>query len=115
MGYLYGFVGQGANFGSPYFEISSSFAGLSKYYGLLSGAGFSITYCIAGIFWGIFCEKLNRKKMVAWACIVWSLTNIFTGMTSSLFMVAILRAILGVSQAVSEPASYSIVSDQVSK
>ena len=53
--------------------------------------------------------------MVAWACIVWSLTNIFTGMTSSLFMVAILRAILGVSQAVSEPASYSIVSDQVSK
>lgn len=93
--YMYGFVGQGANFGNPHYEISSAFPALTQYYGILSGAGFSITYCFAAIFWGIACEKFNRKKMVAIACILWSCTNLMTGATSSLFVLAMMRALLG--------------------
>jgi MFS family permease len=77
--YMYGFVGSGANFGNPYYEISSSFGNLSQYYGFLSGAGFSITYCFAAIFWGITAETVNRKKMVSLACIAFSLCSIVTG------------------------------------
>lgn len=109
--YLYGYVGDGVNMGSKHYEISSSFASLTKYYGLLSGAGFSITFAVAGVFWGIMCEKQNRKRIIATACLVWSMTSIITGSTNSLLVLACMRAILGLSQAAFEPAAYSMISD----
>jgi MFS transporter, Spinster family, sphingosine-1-phosphate transporter len=45
----------------------------------LSGAGFSITYCFAAIFWGIAVEKANRKRMISLACIAWSCCSLVTG------------------------------------
>lgn len=90
-------MGSGASFGNSHYEITSTFANLTKYYGLLSGAGFSITFSVAGVFWGIFSEKKNRKWMVTMACIIWSMTNIITGTTNSLFVLTVMRALLGVS------------------
>jgi MFS family permease len=108
---MYGFIGQGPDFGSPHYEISSSFPNLATHYGLLSGAGFSVTYCIATIFWGIASEKLNRKRMVAVSCIAFSVASIVTGSTNSLLMVAVMRASLGAFQGAFEPAAFSIISD----
>ena len=101
--------------GSSHYEIASSFKNLTKYYGLLSGAGFSITFSIAGVFWGIFSEKMSRKMIIGIACLVWSMTNIVTGNTNSLVVLAAMRALLGVSQAAFEPAAYSLIADAVPK
>jgi MFS family permease len=114
-GYLYGFRGTGENFGNKFYEMASSFEGMTKYYGLLSGAGFSLTFSIAGVFWGIFNQKISRKAILSCACIVWSLTNIITGSTNSLLVLAMMRAILGMAQAAYEPTAYSLVADQFSK
>jgi hypothetical protein len=40
-------------FGSKLFEITASYPQLTQYYGLLSGAGFSISFAVAGILWGL--------------------------------------------------------------
>jgi MFS family permease len=114
-GYLYGYVGSGVNMGNSHYEIASSFKNLTKYYGLLSGAGFSITFSVAGVFWGILSEKMSRKRIVGLSCLVWSMTNIITGNTNSLFVLAAMRAVLGVAQAAYEPAAYSLIADQVPK
>lgn len=53
--------------------------------------------------------------MVAIACILWSCTNLLTGATSSLLVLATMRALLGGFQGAFEPASYSIVGDEIPK
>jgi MFS family permease len=68
---------------------------LTKYYGFLSGAGFSISFAISGIFWAMAAEKYNRKIIIALACIVWSLSSYFTGSVNSLLILGIMRFILG--------------------
>lgn len=98
--------------GNSFYEISSSFTSLPQYYGLLSGAGFSVTYCVATIFWGISSETMNRKNMVVYSCAAWSLASIITGQTNSLFMVVLMRALLGAFQGAFEPAAFSLIGDQ---
>jgi MFS family permease len=67
------------------------------------------------VIWGILSEKMSRKRIVGLCCIVWSMTSIVTGNTNSLFVLAAMRALLGVSQAAYEPAAYSFIADEVSK
>ena len=43
------------------------------------------------------------------------MTSIVTGNTNSLFVLAAMRALLGVSQAAYEPAAYSFIADEVKK
>ena len=101
--------------GNSHYEIASSFKNLTKYYGLLSGAGFSITFSVAGVFWGILNEKISRKMILGFACVAWSMTSIVTGNTNSLFVLAAMRAILGIAQAAYEPTAYSMIADMVPK
>jgi predicted MFS family arabinose efflux permease len=63
----------------------------------LSGAGFSISFSIAGIIWGKYVGKVNRKNLIAMACMGWSLTNIVTGQVNSFTILVIMRALLGVA------------------
>jgi MFS family permease len=58
---------------------------------------------------------MSRKRIVGICCIVWSMTSIVTGNTNSLFVLAAMRALLGVSQAAYEPAAYSFIADEVKK
>ena len=51
--------------------------------------------------------------MVAIACILWSCTNLMTGATSSLFVLAMMRALLGGFQGSYEPVAYSIIGDEI--
>ena len=51
--------------------------------------------------------------MIVWACILWSSTNLITGQTSSLFVVAAMRALLGAFQGAYETVAFSMVADQI--
>lgn len=113
LGYIYGFVGQGADASKAkaFYEIQSAYPALNQYYGVLSGAGFSLSYAFFGLLWGQAVDTKNRKLIVALACIGWSLTSICTGSINSLAVLALMRFILGATQAACEPASFSLLAD----
>jgi hypothetical protein len=48
-GFLYGYKALTA---SSFFEITTAYPMLEKYYGLISGAGFCVSFSFAGIYWG---------------------------------------------------------------
>ena len=54
---------------------------------------------------------MNRSKMLAVACIVWSLTSLATGSINSLAVLALMRFGLGVAQAATEPLIFSLLVD----
>jgi MFS family permease len=90
-------VGKGADLAkaTSFYELSTFYPNLPKYYGILSGAGFSLSYAFFGLLWGQASDKYNRKWIVALACIGWSLTSIGTGSINSLAVLALMRFILG--------------------
>jgi MFS family permease len=70
-----------------------------------------LSYAFFGLLWGQAVDKKNRKWIVALACIGWSLTSIATGSINSLAVLAVMRFILGATQAACEPASFSLLAD----
>ena len=53
LGYVFGFLGDGVNAGSTFYEIRSAFPQLFANYGLLSGPAFSVSFSFAGLFMGM--------------------------------------------------------------
>ena len=84
---------------------------MSRFYGLLSGPAFAISNVSAGLYFGKAASKLNRSKLLAVACIVWSLTSLATGSVDSLAILALMRFGLGVAQAATEPLIFSLLVD----
>jgi predicted MFS family arabinose efflux permease len=70
---------------------------MSKYYGLLGGAGFCLSYSLAGLMWGKKIHQFNRKQLVSLACMAWSMTSIFTGKINSFGVLVVMRVILGIA------------------
>lgn len=111
LGYIYGFVGQGANAGKAFYEIAVAYPKLNEYYGLLSGLAFSLSFSVCGIFAGIAVDKYNRVRLLSIMAILWSVTSVVTGSVNSLLVLALMRFFLGATLSAAEPAMYSIVAD----
>ena len=94
-----------------FYELQSAYPTINKYYGILSGAGFSLSYAFFGLLWGQASDKYNRKWIVGLTCIGWSLTSIATGSFNSLAVLAVMRILLGATQAACEPVSFSLIAD----
>jgi len=107
-GFLYGFVAPERN---AFYEIATAYPLLQKYYGLISGAGFCISFSIAGLFWGKMVNKVNRKNLLAMACAIWSLTSICSGYFDSFGVLVLMRVILGSATAATDPTAFSMISD----
>ena len=85
---------------------------MSKYYGLLGGVAYSLSFSIAGIFAANKIDKSNnRSKILGITCILWSLSSILTGSINSLLVLAVCRVMLGIAQSAAEPTMYSLMSD----
>lgn len=52
IGYAFGYQPVGPQVGNPLFDMNIAFPMMSKYYGLLAGIGFTLSYSISGIFSG---------------------------------------------------------------
>jgi MFS family permease len=115
LGYIFGFKGDGLKAGNPFFEMRSAFPSLQENYSLLSGPAFSVSYSIAGIFMGLLVDKVNRKTLLAMACIGWSLTSLVSGMTDSFLVLCLMRFITGMCVSATEPAAFSILGDYFPK
>ena len=88
---------------------------MSSYYGLLSGAAFTITYSVAGIFAGNLVDRVDRSKFLGIGCILWSLATFTTGVTTSFPLVIAMRMALGMLQSINNPASLTLLSDYFPK
>lgn len=84
---------------------------MNEYYGILSGAAFTVAYSISGIFMGLLSDKFNRKKMLGVACILWSLTQCVSSQTSYLSVFFLMRIFQGILQSANNPISVTILKD----
>jgi MFS family permease len=84
---------------------------MNEYYGVLSGAAFTIAYSISGIFMGLLSDRFNRKKILGIACILWSLTQCVSSQTSYLSVFFLMRFFQGILQSANNPISVTILKD----
>ena len=84
---------------------------MQKYYGLISGAAFTIAFSISGIFAGQLVDRYNRRVLLGLACILWSASNLVTGSANSFFLMVTMRFILGILQSFNNPSSLTLLAD----
>ena len=73
LGYIYGYEGLGLKNNNPIYDIKAAYPNLIKYYGLISGFAFSLSFSIAGIFAGIAIDKGKRIRILSLAVFLHSL------------------------------------------
>ena len=93
------------------YEMRSFYPGMADQYSLLSGPAYSVSYAFAGIFMGMMVDKVNRKMLLAGACLAWGLSSLITGTTNSFLIVYMMRFITGMAVSATEPAAFSILGD----
>ena len=84
---------------------------MDKYYGVLSGAAFSISYSVSGLFAGQLSDNFNRKVLIGVSCMLFSLTTLVQGQTSNFLIFFIMRFLLGILQSISNPTSFTLLAD----
>lgn len=78
---------------------------------LLTGASFSAIYGFFGIVAGWLVDRVNRKKLIAWALLVWSSVTMLGGFAQSFVQLALARAGVGIGEAANVPAAVSMIGD----
>lgn len=79
--------------------------------GLLSGVGFAIFYAIAGIPLARWADKSNRRNLISWSVLAWSVLTALMGTVQNFTQLLLMRIGVGIGEAGSNPPSQSIISD----
>lgn len=80
-------------------------------YGILTGYGFSATFCIAGLFAGRAADVMSRRMIVFAGVAIWNVALFMMGYSTSFGLLLVWRLVLGFGQAFTNPASYSLIAD----
>ena len=56
-------------------------------------------------------NKVNRKNLISFACIAWSMTSIASGYFDSFGILVLMRVLLGIAMAATDPTAYSMIND----
>lgn len=111
IGYVKGFKATGDQIDDPKYEITKEYPDFLQYYGVLSGATFSLSYAVCGIFAGVISDKVNRKVFAGLSCVLWSTTTLLTGLIDSFPLFFLFRFLLGIFESAFNPCAYGIISD----
>lgn len=79
--------------------------------GLIGGLYFAMFYCVLAIPVGWLADRVNRVKVLAFACGLWSLATAACGMATTYPQLVLARMSVGVGEAGGVPPSYAIISD----
>ncbi|AOH85255.1 hypothetical protein AWL63_16120 [Sphingomonas panacis] len=79
--------------------------------GFLYGTAFAIFYALFGIPLGRLADSWNRVWMVAAGLIGWSLMTTLSGFAATFAMLALARVGVGIGEASTSPAAYSLITD----
>lgn len=97
--------------------ITSVFSLLGKEFGFNKfqlgwiGSIFACFYAAGGPIGGFVADRFSRRNLILAACVIWSLVMTATAWCGGLVSFLVVRALLGVSQAVYFPAAMSLISD----
>jgi len=83
----------------------------STQYGILTGPAFTALFAVGGLFAGYCSDNSNRKRVIAYGCLVWSLACAAMGLSNAYWQVLLARFVLAFSQAFSPALSYSMIAD----
>jgi predicted MFS family arabinose efflux permease len=80
-------------------------------FGLLTGLCFALVYAVLGVPAAMLADRSNRVRLVAGACMVWSVFTAACGMAGNFWQLALARFGVGVGEAGGTAPSLSILSD----
>lgn len=95
--------------------IKTSFGISDTQMGILMGLSFAVLYTLVGIPIGLMADRMNRKRIISWGILVWSIMTVFCGMAGSYSLFFLARVGVGIGEAALSPAAYSIISDYFPK
>ncbi len=77
----------------------------------LVGSWFLWVYGLGSFFAGQIGDKFSKRRLIVWSLSLWSLVTIGTGLANSPNMVLVLRALMGVSEALFMPAAIALTAN----
>lgn len=80
--------------------------------GLLVGFGFVLFYTILGVPFGAAADRANRRNLIVFGLIGWSLATAGSGLVSGFGALLLMRALVGVGEATLSPAALSTIADR---
>jgi MFS family permease len=83
--------------------------------GLLMGFSFAIFYTLLGIPIGRLVDKHNRRGIITWGIVIWSLMTTLCGLARSYGLLFLARVGVGVGEAALSPGAYSMITDYFPK
>jgi len=95
--------------------IKASFGITDTQMGILMGLSFAVLYTLVGIPIGLMADRMNRKRIISWGILVWSIMTVFCGIAGSYPLFFLARVGVGIGEAALSPAAYSIISDYFPK
>jgi len=78
---------------------------------LLQGAAFGACYALCGLPLGWLVDRLNRRRLIFWGVMAWSLATTCCGLARNFGQLFLSRVGVGAGEATLNPASYSILAD----
>ncbi|GAB7555416.1 MFS transporter [Novosphingobium sp. 11B] len=84
-------------------------------FSLLVGFAFVLFYSTMGLFCGRLADTRNRRNMIIYGMILWSLATAACGLATNFTQLFITRMLVGVGEAVLSPAAYSMIADYFPK
>lgn len=79
--------------------------------GMIGGFYFALFYCVLAIPIGWLADRMNRVRVLSFACALWSAATVACGLSTSYTQLAIARMTVGIGEAGGVPPSYAIVTD----
>lgn len=92
--------------------IRTEFALNDTQVGLLIGFSFVLFYTILGIPFGAAADRTNRRNLIVFGLIGWSLATAGSGLVSGFGGLLLMRALVGVGEATLSPAALSTIADR---
>jgi MFS family permease len=79
--------------------------------GFLTGVGLAIFYTTAGIPLGMLADRANRKRLIVWSLLAWSVLTALCGLSRTFLQLLVARIGVGVGEAGATPAQQSLLAD----
>lgn len=78
---------------------------------LLLGFAFALFYVLMGLPFGYLADRVNRRNMIVWGIVAWSLATAACGFATGFATLFIARMAIGAGEATLAPCAYSILGD----
>lgn len=80
--------------------------------GMLTGLVFAVFYACFGIPAGWLADRFGRVRIIAIACVLWSVCSVMSGLARSFAQLALTRIGVGIGEAGGTAPSYSLIASQ---